>query len=346
MVTTDDVDKNLAWKFPILGIAEGAAAGEAQEIIAQARTRFEKLLSITLDGMAPGPLGKPEEFSHTIECPEEYDGFLQHALSIQVVDNVISNGSEPIKLQVVFEPLRPAKVDAILVIQKTSGGRWRFPLRVVATEPEVDDVIKMEAMINNTSTVSFSITNQFEAFAKFKAFFTPDSAPEFSVHPKRGVLEPLGSKEGTNFLVNFSPLEYGKPVVGFLVIQTDDMQWTYEIRGSHPRYVPPEGHHYLDNKLSGAAKKKIREFKDTTQSTNFLSRNMKLIKEGDISQMRKTAAGSAGSAGSTQPELSVRSRKGNMSNSSSNSQFLHGIGAQGGAGGGRDRITEYKNDYF
>jgi hypothetical protein len=51
--------------------------------------------------------------------------------------------------------------------------------------------------------------------------------------PKSGMLEPYG-KDGTNFIISFTPTEYGKAKVGRLVIVTDEMQWTYEIRGSHP----------------------------------------------------------------------------------------------------------------
>ena len=70
-------------------------------------------------------------------------------------------------------------------------------------------------------------------FAEYHSFFTSDSAPEFVVYPKQGMLEPYG-KEGTNFIVSFTPTEYGKAKVGKLIIQTDEMQWSYEIRGTHP----------------------------------------------------------------------------------------------------------------
>jgi len=54
-------------------------------------------------------------------------------------------------------------------------------------------------------------------FAEFTASFTPDSAQEFFVHPKQGSLEPYG-REGTNFIVSFTPTEYGKQKIGKLVI--------------------------------------------------------------------------------------------------------------------------------
>lgn len=70
------------------------------------------------------------------------------------------------------------------------------------------------------------------------------------MHPRKGQLEPYG-KEGTNFIVSFTPTEYGKQKIGKLVIQTEEMQWTYEIRGSHPQYkIPTVQGGRLNNKLS------------------------------------------------------------------------------------------------
>lgn len=42
------------------------------------------------------------------------------------------------------------------------------------------------------------------------------------------MLQPLGG-EGTNFVISFNPAEYGKNYTGKLIIETDDMQWTYEV---------------------------------------------------------------------------------------------------------------------
>lgn len=47
-----------------------------------------------------------------------------------------------------------------------------------------------------------------------------------------------GSK-GTNFFVSFTPVEYGKEKRGKLVIETADMYWSYFVRGSLPKYIPP-----------------------------------------------------------------------------------------------------------
>ena len=69
------------------------------------------------------------------------------------------------------------------------------------------------------------------------------------VYPTSGILPPFG-KEGTSFIVSFTPVEYGKPKVAKLVITTDEMQWSYELRGSHPHYkIPDIGAGRLNNKL-------------------------------------------------------------------------------------------------
>lgn len=51
--------------------------------------------------------------------------------------------------------------EAIVTIQCTAGGLWKFPLVFIATEPEVDDVINIEAVgLNKESIVGFKLTSQ------------------------------------------------------------------------------------------------------------------------------------------------------------------------------------------
>lgn len=116
-----------------------------------------------------------------------------------------------------FEPLKPFKANAELIIYKSSGGRWKFNVIFEATEPMVDDIIMIHSPLHKTSSVSFHLTNHIKQFSEFQAFFTEGSAPQFSVQPKQGNLEPYG-KDGTNFIVSFTPTEYGKPKIGTLVI--------------------------------------------------------------------------------------------------------------------------------
>jgi hypothetical protein len=130
---------------------------------------------------------------------------------------VLHAGEDTLHLSVVFEPLRPNRVPCSLIIHKRSGGRWRFEVAVEATQPEIDDTIRIQAEINRVSSVSFKIANQFDFPTEFKAFFTMDSSFEFTVHPTQGVLDPYPTE--FPFIVSFSPQEYGKPKQGTLVIQ-------------------------------------------------------------------------------------------------------------------------------
>ena len=48
-----------------------------------------------------------------------------------------------------------------LMITAASGGVWRFPIRVLATEPEVDDVITIESVgLNKESVVGSRMNSQ------------------------------------------------------------------------------------------------------------------------------------------------------------------------------------------
>ena len=50
----------------------------------------------------------------------------------------------------------------------------------------------------------FDCFKQFDTEASFKAYFSVESPPEFTVTPTDGMLEAYGS-EGTNFVVSFTP---------------------------------------------------------------------------------------------------------------------------------------------
>lgn len=140
----------------------------------------------------------------------------------------------------------------------------------------MDDIISISSPLQKTSSVSFKLTNHLKSYAEFTAHFTADSATEFICHPKQGLLEPYG-KEGTNFIVSFTPTEYGKAKVGRLVIQTDEMQWTYEIRGSHPQYKIPQAQGgRIQNKLSKELTSKMLHH----EKKNFLRDNLQATKYG------------------------------------------------------------------
>jgi len=80
--------------------------------------------------------------------------------------------------------------------------------------------------------------------------------------------------DGTVFIVSFTPTEYGKTQVGKLVIQTEEMQWTYEIRGIPPEYIAPEGAAVVASRMDKSLTKNLGKSK----RRNFVGMNMNVSK--------------------------------------------------------------------
>lgn len=236
---------------------------------------------------------KPDDAFAVDVVPKDasLDGLIKRSVVIELTKPTLSRVDEPLEFLVKFEPLRPFKAQSEFLVSKPSGGRWRFGVILEATDADVDDTIEIKSPLHKTSSVSFKLCNHTRIYADFQAFFTHDSATEFSVYPKSGLLEPFG-KEGTNFIVSFTPTEYGKNKTGKLIIQTEEMQWyciivivnrAYQIKGSHPEYkVPKPGGGRLDNKLGKELESKLLHKGPTSTQKNYIKENMKKQKEIEL----------------------------------------------------------------
>ena len=142
-------------------------------------------------------------------------------------------------MDIKFYPLRPFKTDIEFVLRKKSGGQWIYNIILESTEPDPDDIIHIKSSLNKQSFVAFKLQNIFTKDAKFVAYFSHDSSSEFSVSPREGILDQSG-RDGTQFVVSYLPVEYGKIKVAKLIIETEEVQWVFEVRGSHLDYKPPE----------------------------------------------------------------------------------------------------------
>lgn len=261
------ITEELAWRFPIRGITENASQHKDFNYKTKCRNTIEVPLSVVLHDLQDMP--EEENFTHEIRVPnKEFQRLVDNSFKVEPIKNIIGHPDESLEFLVRFEPLRPFKTIVEFLIYKSSGGRWKYNIMLEALDPDVDDVIIIESQINKSHSVAFKLTNQLKAFAEFEAFFTPESNSCFSVMPTQGVLEPFG-REGTTFVVTFSPTEYGAAKIGRLIIQTDDMRWIYTIKGVHPHYQPPEvvgGR--LDNKLTK---------QPASSKKNFIRDNMKQL---------------------------------------------------------------------
>lgn len=71
--------------------------------------------------------------------------------------------------QVSLEPLKPFRAMVEVVVKrKTGGGRWRYELKVEATEPPPDDTICLRAAVGGQSSAVFRLCNRYLGYAPFQ----------------------------------------------------------------------------------------------------------------------------------------------------------------------------------
>jgi len=252
---------------------------------AQARESIDTFYLLTLVGLDLGPKERhTEALSLELDVPRQYRSLVNKCFQIQLSDpsNVsgIGQDKQKINLQVRFYPLRPFVALCNLVVAKASGGRWRFELKLEATEPEVDDIITIESPLNKPASVAFRLCNHTNVYSEFDAFFDAESAYEFSCTPTAGVLEPAGTN-GTTFIVSYRPTEYGKTVQGKLIIQTEDVFWSYLVKGTHPKYTAPVvDKAKVNTRLAKDVQLQLTQSRTQAKRKNFIRKNIAMTLTG------------------------------------------------------------------
>ncbi|KAJ3096695.1 Cilia- and flagella-associated protein 47 [Phlyctochytrium planicorne] len=123
------------------------------------------------------------------------------------------------------------------ITQVSTGARWKFPLRLLSHPPLIDDTIHIEGQINKVMGVSFVLRNTSTTRKSFRAYFTRESSGELNVSPQQGWLIPDEERDENDntFEVTYRATSYGKTVNGTLIIEADDVSWSYEVRGVTPK---------------------------------------------------------------------------------------------------------------
>lgn len=227
---------HLTWLYPLVGVGEAPTAARAMRVACRAKASVSPELELPLAGLQS--LGGPEHFRVELEVPDEAPPLLARSVSVQGVRDTIASPEEPVVVRVNFAPGKPFTGEAEIVVARRTGGRWRFGLRVEATEPEPDDRIAVEGTPGATSSVRFPLVSPGDGFQPYHAYFTTDSADALAVQPTSGVLPPA-DQPGEVFTVSFAPEEYGKRQRGRLVIETEDTIFSYEVIGTHPGFEKP-----------------------------------------------------------------------------------------------------------
>lgn len=262
----------LTWRFPIVAYAESLPRIKPLVLAVRARQQLQTMLELPLNGL--GEAASAAAFSVELQAvPEEHQRMVAASLRLQVAGPLADGALLPVAVQ--WTPLKPLKAHASLVVRQANGGRWKYDVTLNAFAPEVDDVILIESTLNRTASVSFSLANAFNIDAEFTASFSAESPMVFTVRPPRGVLPRAGSS-GQQLVVSFTPVEYGKPAIGMLIITTAEMQWSYEVRGQPPVFTLPEAKKKIDDQIDPAIERRLQQDKAISQSKNFMRRNMQL----------------------------------------------------------------------
>uniref|UniRef100_A0A4W5JQE0 CFAP47-like immunoglobulin-like domain-containing protein n=1 Tax=Hucho hucho TaxID=62062 RepID=A0A4W5JQE0_9TELE len=71
------------------------------------------------------------------------------------------SGIVSLTVNLIFTPYKPLRCSAVLAVRCLTGGLWKFPISLISTEPQVDDVITINAAgLHKTSAVGFRLTSQ------------------------------------------------------------------------------------------------------------------------------------------------------------------------------------------
>ncbi|KNC54185.1 uncharacterized protein AMSG_09971 [Thecamonas trahens ATCC 50062] len=275
--------KPIEWVYPLRGIAEAPVASEVYELRARSREKADEIFDFYATGL--GAFDGLESFWHVLNVPVEHEAAVRASLTVTPVVNTLRRSTEPLRFRFEFEPSLPFETDVQFLVHKKSGGLWRYTLHLTADEPDVDDVFSMDAILHKTTAIAFRQANYTAAeSAPFTAYFTPESSFDFTVEPSEGELPPAsgenaGGEGGQRFVVYCQPSSYGRVQRGWLVIKTAAYQWTYEINGQPPEYVPPSDSTRrvpLDNKISPQMRKSLLARK--SQKKNFMRANVARIR--------------------------------------------------------------------
>lgn len=96
---------------------------------------------------------------------------------------------------------------------------------------EIEATFEVNAPVKGISMTEVSVKNMFNTFAPYQCDFTPSSPACFSVSPNEGSMN-RRSGDPIVVTVRYSPQEYGPPLTGTLVFETEDFKKVYKFIGS------------------------------------------------------------------------------------------------------------------
>lgn len=234
------MSKRMNWEFNIEGVAEFSIP-KPFLLSCSARKEVTETFDCKLYAAPRNVDIEKESFSVDWDIPQDtfptVEAF-KNALTLHPqyshtqTSQELSSNIPALSYQVHFHPFRPYHGNIALIITKASGGKWRYEVSISVLDPPVDETFTLEASLNQTSSFQFQLQNFFRKPADCIATFDKTSSSVFSVYPEHATLPAHGMIEHCTFVVSFTPTTYGKMQSGTLIILTNEMQWTFRVKGT------------------------------------------------------------------------------------------------------------------
>ncbi|GAX74871.1 hypothetical protein CEUSTIGMA_g2317.t1 [Chlamydomonas eustigma] len=282
----------LTWRLPVRGIPEAKqTTGASFKFKCKSRSKTEQTMEIVLVGLAG--VGPEDEFVHELSIPADVRQHVDNkVLKVEAVHTRISSPDQPLQYNVTFAPMTVFSESIEFLVNKSSGGRWRFELQLQAEEPELDGTIIIEAGVEQTAYIPLYLYSK-GGMESYAASFTSETPLDFNISPDKGELRARPDNMPSQFLfgqqstsspddsapiwLSYTCHDFGKVAKGRLFVQTEDAHFTFDIRGQVYAYKPPSPEKIrstVDHKLSPELAQRL----NMKSGRDHISRNLKSTK--------------------------------------------------------------------
>nr|CCC90788.1 conserved hypothetical protein [Trypanosoma congolense IL3000] len=225
--------QNVTWRFPLKGLAEWRSHGQPLHLSCVARQKVEQMFSLDAPGMNEDCLTKLG-ITLDLEQGQRFANAVKNSFFFKV--DTDTSGKDRLNLSARFAPLRPFVAMADLVVRSENDFTWRYPIILEASSADFDESFTINSALRSVSTVTFDIYNVYPHASPFTAYFMPGSSHSLSVGMTQGVLPPFtvgqrSANAATTIQVLFAPTSRTPNAEGVLVIDTEEMQWTFKVIG-------------------------------------------------------------------------------------------------------------------
>ena len=169
-----------------------------------------------------------------LTCQNNMKNFLNRSIGVKYIGAYKDGDNDDTNLafNLIYFPYKAMKINCVLEVE-FSGCVWKMALKFHSTHPQPDDVIRIRAkQIGGTTTsVSFNLNSGCEEPKSFHAYLDRKSDPSFAISPQSGILPAKGNQNQTKITVSFRPVKYRSECSGLVVIETENMLWTYKLIG-------------------------------------------------------------------------------------------------------------------